>query len=545
MQLQDLSYKLNNAVISVNDKNNGISYEVSQEVISLENVYTAPNVEGNNGEYIANKLVWGNDVYVDGALSLSINEDNNGLVFSSKATLDKPIRAIKTRFDHLPLGTLINSVDCDKEVTEFGICMHYPEGWRSMSWPFLAFRLENGRYLYVYSRDSKVNRKNFFIKKTGNNMRVDVVEEQDATVLNNTFTSPDIEVGIVDDIRSFYKSVSDHTKNVYGLSDFDDSPIVPNWLKDIHLVVTMHMEAFTGKIFHTYRGALEDIKRLTKYIDGKHILVYLAGWEGRYYYKYGNYTPDDRLGGSKGLEECVEGLHALGCKVMFMYGMNMVNRNIPNLFDVVKESEFVTMGGGRFHHGSVNWEGAHHYDFSELAQLNIGCKTWADELFRQIKSNVEQFDCDGAFLDIAACYVNDRNARLYDGVVEFCDRLRTIKPEFLVSGEGYYDGLSRAMPLFQSGHTEGWMHYHDRLDDELFTRFSREFAHLCLGDPSYGSTGVHEQGINTEVQTPLRKAIIPTLSLVDGSLDNGLEKTLEIIEQAKQYGGLFCEKTNE
>lgn len=545
MQLQDLSYKLNNAVISVNDKNNGISYEVSEEVISLENVYTAPNVEQHNGAYVADKLVWGNDVYVDGNLSLEINETENGITFSPKATLITPIRAIKVRFDRLPLGTLISSIDCDKEVTEYGICMHYPEGWRSMSWPFLTFRLESGRYLYIYSRDNKINRKNFFIKKTGDFMRVDVVEEQDATTLKNTFRAPSIEVGMVDDIHSFYEMVSNYTKETYGLSDYKDSPIVPNWLEDVHLVVTMHMEAFTGKIFHTYRSALEDIERLTRYIDGKHILVYLAGWEGRYYYKYGNYTPDDRLGGANDLKECIKGLHALGSKVMLMYGMNMVNRNTSNLSNIIKESEFVTIGGGRFHHGSVNWEGAHHYDFSELAQLNIGCKPWADELFRQIKANVDDFDFDGVFLDIAACYVNDKNARLYEGVVEFCDRLRTIKPDFLVSGEGYYDGLSRAMPLFQSGHTEGWMHYHDRLDDALFTRFSREFAHLCLGDPSYGSTGVHEQGINTEIQTPIRKAIIPTLSLVDGSLDNGLEKTLEIIEQAKQYGGLFCEKTNE
>ena len=91
------------------------------------------------------------------------------------------------------------------------------------------------------------------------------------------------------------------------------------------------------------------------------------------------------------------------------------------------------------------------------------------------------------------------------------------------------------MPLFQSGHTDGWMHYHDRTSPKLFTRFSRAFAHLCLGDPGRGSSGVHEQGINTETMTPLREGIIPTLSLVEDTVDNHFEKVKVILDQAKEY----------
>ena len=78
------------------------------------------------------------------------------------------------------------------------------------------------------------------------------------------------------------------------------------------------------------------------------------------------------------------------------------------------------------------------------------------------------------------------------------------------------------MPLFQSGHTDGWMHYHDRVSPMLFTRFAREFAHLCLGDVGRGSTGVHEQGTNTETMTPLREGIIPTLSLVENTVSDNV-----------------------
>ena len=281
------------------------------------------------------------------------------------------------------------------------------------------------------------------------------------------------------------------------------------------------------------------MQKICSYLDGKNILVYLAGWEGRYYYKYGDYTPDDRLGGAEDLKKLVDGLHALGCKVMAMYGMNIMNKNTPALQGIWEEAEFQSISGAKYHNGSVDWEGAHHYDFNELVQLNVGYKPYQDYLFNQIKVATDEFDFDGAFLDIAACYTNDKNNKLYEGVVELCDRLRTIKEDFLVSGEGYYDGLSRAMPLFQSGHTDGWMHYHDRVSPLLFTRFSREFAHLCLGDVGRGSSGVHELGTNTETMTPLREGIIPTISLVEDTVEDYFEKVKEILDQAKEYKRRF------
>ena len=97
------------------------------------------------------------------------------------------------------------------------------------------------------------------------------------------------------------------------------------------------------------------------------------------------------------------------------------------------------------------------------------------------------------------------------------------------------------MPLFQSGHTDGWLHYHDRPSEKLFTRFSREFAHLNIGDASRGSTGVHEQGTNTDWRTPVRKGIIPTMSLVEHTIEEAPEKVALIIEDAKEYARRYLD----
>ena len=535
MQIQDLSYKLKNDLLDLRD------YKVSVEVFSLDNVYTVePNsFVKEDGFYYSNKLLWGNDVKSEGHVKLSVKKYDDYRDFQIEASLDRNIRSVKLRFDNLPLGKYISSTDEDKNVTERGLLFKYPEGWRSLSTPLLIFKLDNGKYLYISCKDHTVRQKIFFFKKVESTMRLDVVLECDGTEMSSNFLAPVVECGVKDSLEEIVLKHSNYIKEIYGLEEYVDCSIAPSWLKDISLVVTMHMQTFTGFIFHTYEQALEDMKKITSYLEGKNILVYLAGWEGRYYYKYGNYTCDERMGGETKLKELVDGLHKLGCKVMAMYGMNIMNKNIPALKDIVPIAEFQSISGAKYHSGSVDWEGAHHYDFNELVQLNVGCKEYQDYLFNQIKDATDKYDFDGAFLDIAACYTNDLNNNLYNGVIELCNRLREIKRDFLVSGEGFYDGLAKAMPLFQSGHTDGWMHYHDRVSPLLLTRFSREFAHLCLGDVGRGSSGVHELGTNTETMTPLREGIIPTLSLVENTVSDYFEKVKVILEQAKEYKRRF------
>lgn len=535
MQIQDLSYKLKNDLLNIED------YQVSVEVFSLDNVYTIvpSSFIKKDNDYYSDQIIWGNDMPVEGNVNLHIEKSTDFNEFKVDASLNQKIRSIKIRFDNLPLGEYISSVDENKVVTEKGLIFKYPEGWRSLSTPLLVFKLENGKYLYFSCKNKTVSHMIFFFKKVNDKMRMDVVLESEGTKVSNHFITPVVECGIKDNLDEIILKHSNYIKEIYGLDEYAECSIAPSWLKDISLVVTMHMQTFTGFIFHTYKQALEDMKKITSYLEGKNILVYLAGWEGRYYYKYGNYTPDERMGGALELKALVEGLHELGCKVMAMYGMNIMNKNIPALKDIVPIAEFQSISGAKYHNGSVDWEGAHHYDFNELVQLNVGCKEYQDYLFNQIKNATDEFDFDGAFLDIAACYTNDLNNNLYDGVIELCNRLRTIKKDFLVSGEGYYDGLSKAMPLFQSGHTDGWMHYHDRFSPLLFTRFSREFAHLCLGDVGRGSSGVHELGTNEETMTPLREGIIPTLSLVENTVNDYFDKVKVILEQAKEYKRRF------
>lgn len=75
-------------------------------------------------------------------------------------------------------------------------------------------------------------------------------------------------------------------------------------------------------------------------------------------------------------------MQAAGCKVMAMYGMNMANKNLPQIARLAEISEFQSVSGAKFHNGSVDWEGAHHYDFNDLVQLNIAEKNVAGLFIR-------------------------------------------------------------------------------------------------------------------------------------------------------------------
>ena len=132
MQIQDLSYKLKNDHIDLKD------YQVSVEVFSLENVYTIEpgSLLRKDNYYYSNSLLWGNDVKTQGSVELHIDNHDGYDELQVDASLTQNIRSIKIRFDNLPLGTYISSVDEDKEVTEKGLLFRYPEGWRSLSTPF-------------------------------------------------------------------------------------------------------------------------------------------------------------------------------------------------------------------------------------------------------------------------------------------------------------------------------------------------------------------------------------------------------------------------
>ena len=92
----------------------------------------------------------------------------------------------------------------------------------------------------------------------------------------------------------------------------------------------------------------------------------------------------------------------------------------------------------------------------------------------------------------------------------------------------------------------GEMVYHDTPYAKFFDEYNRCFGHLCLGDVANGRNGVFEWGINLAERTmPVRKGIIPTLTIVDDTIKIAPNEVLKVIEDAKKYKKQFIERKDK
>jgi hypothetical protein len=279
---------------------------------------------------------------------------------------------------------------------------------------------------------------------------------------------------------------------------------------------------------------LKTLKYISKRVEGKRILAYLPGWEGRYYWQYGDYRPDERMGGEKGFRRLCDGAKELGVHIMPMFGINIAGTHFDGYEEWGKCSEFHS-ASGNIYGGSVDWDGSRHYDHGSNRNLNPAAPKWQNRLYEQVAALIDTYGFDAAFFDIAAVWVNDPTHYLYNGIIRLMQRLKKFKPDLLISGEAAYDGLLACIPLLQCGHTNGILHWHDEAYEPSFSKYARNFAHLCLGDPSRGSTGVHELGYNSQWRSPMRKGIIPTITIVENTLEKSPEKCELIFKDAEEY----------
>jgi hypothetical protein len=541
--LHELSYDFGDVLFDFNELKFGI------QVFTFENVYglekSKCRVESGTESFSANcgSLTWaGGQETVDGNVCINACIRDGKTIIKVDAKAPKNIRSVKLLLKNMPYGAVINLVDSTpREVPVQGMILKYPEGWRTLATPLLIMKTDSGKLIYFRSLDTRVRDKKFALLRRGDTIDVELIYEEDATQMMDSVSVPEWEIGSCNTIDEIYKLQMEHIEKAYGLEKWEDRKDVPGWAREISLVAAIHCQHWTGYVFNDYMKVLDSMKWLAEKIDPKRVLAYLPGWEGRYYWKYGNYCPDDRMGGEKGFEKLIQGARDLGVRTMPMFGINIANKGLENFEEWGAPSEFRSASGNR-HETSVDWDASRHYDHGSNVCLNPAAPRWQNRLVSQITNLIDRYGFDAVFLDIAAVWVNDPNHYVYDGVVKLVERIREGRPNILVSGEAWYDGLSAATPLIQSGHSDGVIHWYDEVYPDIFDKYCRAFAHLCLGDPGRGSTGVHELGFNPIKRTPVRKGIIPTVTIVENTLQKAPDAVNEIIKDAIQYAELFLQK---
>ena len=144
---------------------------------------------------------------------------------------------------------------------------------------------------------------------------------------------------------------------------------------------------------------------------------------------------------------------------------------------------------------------------------------------------VERYDLPAVFFDTNHTWLNDPNYPVYEGIVAVRDSLKARFPDLLITGEGWYDALGAVMPVSHMGAPVQW--------PELFSKYCRTFMHVAAGDPSRGSSGVHEFGFVGFRLAPDAEYWWPTVTIVDGTIEKAPHRVEEVIAQARRYAETY------
>ena len=310
-----------------------------------------------------------------------------------------------------------------------------------------------------------------------------------------------------------------------GLVPWERRADVPAWLREIALVVTLHGQHWTGHVFNSFRDMAEALRFVAGHIDGRRVLAYLPGWEGRYYHDYPHYRPGADLGGTAGFSELAGVARELGVRLMPMFGGHGANvARYPDWPEAVLRNDtdrYVELIN------RPDWDSDRQGEGDQVF-LNPAEPRFRAHLVESVSAVVEEFGVDAAFFDTLGYWVDDPRRDVFTGYRQLVAELRARHPELLLACEGWWDALSGLFPLSQQ-----WFGVpRDVQRPEVLTRYARTTGHLGTGAPGLGSTGVHEKGFAPAPPAPALPGHIPVLSIVDDTLPAHAAEAATLIHQA-------------
>jgi len=512
------------------------SFRFSIQIVTLENVLGLDPVETSareeGGLFVvrsAGLSSAGGRERARGAAVVRVVPSGRGRVrIGIRARTDVPIRCVKLLLRGLAAPLHVVEEHGEREVGAQGEVLAYPN---RLPLPLLSVRAGATR-LDLRFEDARVREKRFALSVerigplTGHGV-VELIHEEDASRFATEIESPPIVLGLGGEREQALGEQLAFAEREQGLVPWEERRDVPDWARALRLVLTLHGMHWTGRIFLDYAAMLEALRFVHQRIDGRHVLAYLPGWEGRYYWQYGDYRPEPRLGGETGFARLCEGARALGVHLMPMFGGNCVNARLPRFRDLDRTAVLKSATGNRFHGNQPDWDLARAHDTGWQRWLNPGHPAWRDALAGQIEALAGRYGFDAVFLDTIHVWLNDPDHPVHDGIRALVNRLRAAIPGVLLAAEHDYDALLPLFPLFQ----RAWW----GRDPAWTARYARRFGHLCEGEPA-GRTGVHELGVwQDRLDAPAgepRPGYLPTLALQDDTLVRSRAAVEEVLAAA-------------
>jgi hypothetical protein len=493
---------------------------LSVQIVTLENLYgvdpEALESSDSGGARVLRgmRLRWaGGQEHAPGEVALHVERAGaQTWRLRVEARAPAPIRCVKILVRDLP-PELATSADADSwtPVDERGTLWSYPGRLHT---PLLWLRAGT-RVLGIRAEDERVREKRFAAWRErwgpfAGRGCLELIDEQEAPRFAPAFGSATFVLAEEPDREGFGLAHRGWLERAFGLVPWAERSDVPAWARHLRGVVTLHGMHWSGRVLLDYAAMARVLRFVAERADPRWILAYLPGWEGRYYWQYGDYRPEPRLGGERGFATLCDEARRLGIRLMPMFGAHCVNAELPRFRDLDPRARLASATGRRFHGNAPDWDLARAHDPGWQAWLNPGHPGWRDDLAGQIEGLAGRFGFEAVFLDTTEVWTNDHHHSVYDGLRALVDRLRTSLPGVLLAGEYDYDALAALFPLFQ----RAWWS-----EAPAWTRrYVRRFGHLCEGEPE-GRTGVHELGAWRAGAVPAGAGRLATLAFQDGTLE--------------------------
>ena len=479
----------------------------------------------------AEGLTWaGGQERCPGRFEVTIERDGEAIEWQASAWHTEPVKSIAAIVDGLPLGRVApcqgGFLPGQPEELLFCYPPVHPFYGEMLYSPLILLESGPGEVMYVHCLDGVVRPKRFYLRLQEGGYHSEFIVEERAYAWNPVFHAPRWRLARCQTPDQAYAAHQAFIEHAYRLKPWESRRDVPAWARDIRLSVNLHGVHWTGYIFNSYDRMRQILNWVAERIDPRQVLVYLPGWDGRYYWNYPEYEPDPRCGGSQGFKQLADEAHSHGFHLMPMFGMNIANSRRPG-FSRLKQAMARFPDGSPYWANWIDWDNDRSLE-TWMALMNVGARAWRDWLVERISRIVEEYRMDAVFLDISLFWLNDPRHDMFTGTRALARTLHRRFPDLLLAGEAWYDALLGIFPVCQATPPP--------LYPELITRYVRAVAHLRHPAPGRGSTGVHEQGLRgfNPQKLELNPTQVPTLAVVDDTFEKQRDVMEAIIARARE-----------
>lgn len=511
-------------------------------VFTEENTYTLDRAlmraRGNADalELTCTGMVWaGGQEKSPGSVTVHFSRSGQVISWDIVAEMSLPIKTVTTVIRDVPRGKVSFGGNPPNDPGEGDVLGGYTFGAgdlhgagtpQSMTTPVSIVQAGETDFLYLTTQDRRVRPKRYYYQAGARAFRAEAIYEHDAWRNDTRIVVPRWQLGRAPSFEEAMAPHMAHVESAFNLQPWESRPDVPAWMRDIALVTTLHGMHYTGFIFNDYSQQLAILRWMATRIPAGRVLVFLASWDGRYYWDYPNYNVPARMGGEAGFRALITEARALGFRMMPMYGTNSANRKQP-VWPKVASGATHKIDGDVYNLNWVDWNNDRHQD-GWLTYMNVGDDRWRQHLEGRIAEMIERFGVDAYFLDIVGGHVNSTNGDMHEGTRRLVRNLREAYPHVIGVGEMPYDALYEFIPMYHAGGGGRWRKY------------ARFFQHLSAPAPGRGSSGVHEWGFSRfrSETLGLNPNAVPTLQVVDDTFTRHRETMAAIIAEARTRAGI-------